>query len=122
MSLHLFAGLQWSPVVFTGVVESLLVSLVSPGSNAALLTIFIFESTIIRIRELPKFESVMPGNLFHHQDAFEFFSNLTDQVDEVLKKNKLPQVFQKTLGGVFLDQKLCRGCEHKLATSSHSNV
>lgn len=65
--------------------------------------------------------SWLPGNLlglFCYQDAFEFFSNLTDQVDEVLKKSKHPQVFQQTLGGVFLDQKLCRGCEHKLVLSS----
>ena len=52
-------------------------------------------------------------NVREQQDAFEFFSNLIDQLDEVLKKHKLPQIFQKTFGGVHLDQKLCRGCDHK---------
>jgi ubiquitin carboxyl-terminal hydrolase 9/24 len=54
-----------------------------------------------------------PVNIREQQDAFEFFSNLAEQADEVLKKNKLPQIFSKTFGGVFLDEKICRGCEHR---------
>ena len=28
------------------------------------------------------------------------------------QKKSSPQVFQKTFGGAFLDQKICRGCDH----------
>ena len=29
-----------------------------------------------------------------------------------LQAYNYPQVFQQTFGGVFLDQKICRGCDH----------
>ena len=71
-----------------------------------------------------------PVNVREQQDAFDFFCNLTDQVDEQLKvgrevrkrkmhchlvcpqKKSCPQIFQKTFGGSFLDQMICRGCDH----------
>ncbi|XP_065183511.1 ubiquitin carboxyl-terminal hydrolase 24-like [Sycon ciliatum] len=52
-------------------------------------------------------------NVREQQDAFEFFNSLTDQLDEELKKYKKEPVFAKSFGGVFGDQKLCRGCPHR---------
>jgi len=54
-----------------------------------------------------------PVNVREQQDAFDFFCNLTDQVDEQLKKKGCSQVFKDTFGGAFLDQKICRDCEHR---------
>ena len=47
------------------------------------------------------------------QDAFDFFTALTDQLDETLKRYKREPVFQNRLQGVFSDQKNCEDCPHK---------
>lgn len=54
-----------------------------------------------------------PVNVREQQDAFEFFSNLTDQLDEILKKAGQEQVFKKTFCGMFADQKICKECNHR---------
>ncbi|XP_065904481.1 ubiquitin carboxyl-terminal hydrolase 24-like isoform X2 [Dysidea avara] len=54
-----------------------------------------------------------PINVREQRDALEFFNDLIDQVDEILKKKSYPQIFMKTFGGTFLDQKICRGCDHR---------
>ena len=74
-----------------------------------------------------------PVNVREQQDAYDFFCNLTDQINEQLKvrdiapfpdgttgkpmcimqKLGVPQVFQEVFGGAYLDQKLCRECDHK---------
>ncbi|CAI8010592.1 Ubiquitin carboxyl-terminal hydrolase 24, partial [Geodia barretti] len=53
-----------------------------------------------------------PVNVREQQDAYDFFCNLTDQIDEHLKKLGLPKVFEEIFGGAYLDQKICRDCEH----------
>ncbi|KAJ7330597.1 Ubiquitin carboxyl-terminal hydrolase 24 [Desmophyllum pertusum] len=54
-----------------------------------------------------------PVNVREQQDAFEFFSNLTDQLDEILKKTGQEQLFKKTFCGMFADQKICKECNHR---------
>ncbi|XP_019857623.1 PREDICTED: ubiquitin carboxyl-terminal hydrolase 24-like [Amphimedon queenslandica] len=54
-----------------------------------------------------------PVNVLEHQDASEFFSSLTDQIDETLKKRGHSKVFEERFGGQFLDQIICHGCEHR---------
>ena len=44
------------------------------------------------------------------QDAFEFFNQLVDQVDEYLSKKGMPKVFSRKFSGLYLDQKICQGC------------
>jgi ubiquitin carboxyl-terminal hydrolase 9/24 len=53
-----------------------------------------------------------PVNIREQQDAFEFFSNLTDQLDSQLKKKGKIEVFQKTFSGMFTDQIICKDCPH----------
>ncbi|XP_015755638.1 PREDICTED: ubiquitin carboxyl-terminal hydrolase 24-like [Acropora digitifera] len=54
-----------------------------------------------------------PVNVREQQDAFEFFSNLTDQLDEFLKNAGQEQVFKKTFCGMFADQKICKECNYR---------
>ena len=50
---------------------------------------------------------------FAFQDAFEFFTQIVDQVDEYLVSNNKPKVFSKKFEGIFSDQKICQGCPHR---------
>ena len=54
-----------------------------------------------------------PVNVREQQDAFEFFTQIVDQVDEYLMENKKPKIFSKKFEGVFSDQKICHGCPHR---------
>ncbi|XP_033116308.1 ubiquitin carboxyl-terminal hydrolase 24-like [Anneissia japonica] len=54
-----------------------------------------------------------PVNIREQQDAFEFFTDLTDQIDEFLKANGKKQVFKSKFQGVFTDQKICQDCPHR---------
>ncbi|XP_022101626.1 ubiquitin carboxyl-terminal hydrolase 24-like isoform X2 [Acanthaster planci] len=54
-----------------------------------------------------------PVNIREQQDAFEFFTNLTDQMEEYLKKNKQKEIFKPKFKGVFSDQKICEDCPHR---------
>ncbi|XP_057299797.1 ubiquitin carboxyl-terminal hydrolase 24-like isoform X2 [Hydractinia symbiolongicarpus] len=53
-----------------------------------------------------------PVNVREQQDAFEFFINITDQIDENLKGLKKDEMFKKTFSGTFVDQKICQECSH----------
>ncbi|XP_067939467.1 ubiquitin carboxyl-terminal hydrolase 24-like [Watersipora subatra] len=52
-------------------------------------------------------------NVREQQDAFDFFTALTDQLDETLKKLGQTKIFEKKFQGVFSDQKNCEECSHK---------
>ena len=54
-----------------------------------------------------------PVNVREQQDAFEFFTQIVDQVDEFLAANNKPKIFSKKFEGVFSDQKVCQGCPHR---------
>ena len=54
-----------------------------------------------------------PVNVREQQDAFEFFTQIVDQIDEYLVENKKPKIFSKKFEGVFSDQKICHGCPHR---------
>ena len=54
-----------------------------------------------------------PVNVREQQDAFEFFTQIVDQVDEYLVENKRSKIFSKTFEGIFSDQKICHGCPHR---------
>ena len=54
-----------------------------------------------------------PVNVREQQDAFEFFINVTDQMDEYMKSLKKEEIFKRTFGGMFVDQKICQECTHK---------
>ena len=51
-----------------------------------------------------------PVNVREQQDAFEFFTQIVDQVDEYLQSEKKEKIFSKKFEGVFSDQKICEGC------------
>lgn len=53
-------------------------------------------------------------NLREQHDAFEFFNTLVDSVDEGLKAFNAIPIVSKVLGGSFADQKICKGCPHRL--------
>ncbi|GBG68283.1 hypothetical protein CBR_g2830 [Chara braunii] len=55
----------------------------------------------------------LPINLREHQDAFEFFNRLYDQVDETLKATRHEPTLTKIFGGTFAQQVICRGCPHR---------
>lgn len=52
-------------------------------------------------------------NVREQQDAFEFFTQVVDQVDEFLVKHQRPKIFSTKFEGVFSDQKICQGCPHR---------
>jgi ubiquitin carboxyl-terminal hydrolase 9/24 len=54
-----------------------------------------------------------PVNVREQQDAFEFFTQIVDQVDEFLTSKKRPKLFSEHFEGVFSDQMLCQGCPHR---------
>ncbi len=54
-----------------------------------------------------------PVNVREQQDAFEFFIQVVDQVDEYLAKHRKPKLFSSKFEGVFSDQKICQGCPHR---------
>lgn len=54
-----------------------------------------------------------PVNPREQQDAFEFFTELIDQMDQCLKTNDKEEVFKRRYQGVFSDQKICKGCPHR---------
>ena len=53
-------------------------------------------------------------NLREQHDAFEFFNCLVDSLDEGLKSFSYNPVLSEVLGGAFADQKICKGCPHRL--------
>ena len=53
-----------------------------------------------------------PVNPREQQDAFEFFINFTDQIDERLKALKVKELFKRSFNGMFVDQKICKECTH----------
>ncbi|EDV23143.1 uncharacterized protein TRIADDRAFT_27581 [Trichoplax adhaerens] len=54
-----------------------------------------------------------PINLHEQQDAFEFFVNLVDQMDEQLKQANCNQIFKETFCGNLTNQVVCKDCPHK---------
>ncbi|XP_070563005.1 ubiquitin carboxyl-terminal hydrolase 24-like isoform X2 [Ptychodera flava] len=54
-----------------------------------------------------------PVNVREQQDAFEFFTDLTDQLDEYLKKQNHKELFKPKFQGIFSDQKICKDCPHR---------
>ena len=55
-------------------------------------------------------------NLREQHDALEFFNSLIDILDEGLKAVGHEPVLIRVLGGIFADQKICKGCPHRLVT------
>ena len=54
-----------------------------------------------------------PVNVREQQDAFEFFTQIIDQVDEWLADRKRAKIFPSFFEGTFSDQKICQECPHK---------
>lgn len=53
-------------------------------------------------------------NVCEQQDAFDFFTSLTDQLDEYLKGIQRDEIFHKQFGGIFCNQMICiDGCRHR---------
>ena len=52
-------------------------------------------------------------NVREQQDAFEFFTQIADQVDEYLISRGKPKIFSEKFEGIFSDQKICQGCPHR---------
>ncbi|CAB3404322.1 unnamed protein product [Caenorhabditis bovis] len=60
-----------------------------------------------------RFEPDVPLNTKQHHDAIDFYSILLDKCDEVIKKLKLPQMFQEKFYGKYSYEKICYGCWHR---------
>jgi ubiquitin carboxyl-terminal hydrolase 9/24 len=53
-------------------------------------------------------------NIREQQDAFDFFTSMTDQIDEYLKSIKQEEIFHKQFEGIFCNQMICtNGCRHR---------
>jgi len=53
-------------------------------------------------------------NICEQQDAFDFFTSMTDQIDEYLKSIKQEEIFHKQFEGIFCNQMICtNGCRHR---------
>ncbi|CAF4573224.1 unnamed protein product [Rotaria sp. Silwood1] len=53
-------------------------------------------------------------NVREQQDAFDFFTAMTDQIDEYLKNIKQEEIFHKQFEGIFCNQMICtNGCNHR---------
>ncbi|CAF0751200.1 unnamed protein product [Adineta ricciae] len=53
-------------------------------------------------------------NVREQQDAFDFFTAMTDQIDEYLKGIKQEEIFHKQFEGIFCNQMICtNGCNHR---------
>ena len=53
-------------------------------------------------------------NIREQQDAFDFFTAMTDQIDEYLKSMKQEEIFRKQFEGIFCNQMICtNGCRHR---------
>ncbi|KAK8401660.1 hypothetical protein O3P69_001054 [Scylla paramamosain] len=54
-----------------------------------------------------------PVNVREQQDAFEFYTRLTEQVDDYLKSQTKEKVFAQRFGGVYSIQRICQDCPHR---------
>ncbi len=54
-----------------------------------------------------------PVNVREQQDAFEFYTQILDQVDEFLVARQKAKIFPSYFEGIFSDQKLCQECPHR---------
>ncbi|XP_076051171.1 ubiquitin carboxyl-terminal hydrolase 24-like isoform X2 [Oratosquilla oratoria] len=54
-----------------------------------------------------------PVNVREQQDAFEFYTRLTEQIDDCLKRQKLEDVFARRFQGVYSVQRICQDCPHR---------
>eukprot|EP00057_Strongylocentrotus_purpuratus_P016370 XP_011670844.1 PREDICTED: ubiquitin carboxyl-terminal hydrolase 24-like [Strongylocentrotus purpuratus] len=54
-----------------------------------------------------------PVNVREQQDAFDFFTILTDQLDEYLKKSGQKEVMKQKFQGLYLNQMICQDCPHR---------
>jgi ubiquitin carboxyl-terminal hydrolase 9/24 len=61
-------------------------------------------------------------NVREQQDALEFFNAIVDIVDESLKAVAVEPVGQRTFGGMFADQKICKTCPHRLGIVMYANI
>lgn len=54
-----------------------------------------------------------PVNVREQQDAFEFYTRLTEQVDDYLKSGRRESVFAQRFEGVYSIQRICQDCPHR---------
>lgn len=61
-----------------------------------------------------------PINVQEQQDVFEFYGQLIDQIDEHLIKKGWDPVFKPKFQGLFHDEIVCQGCQHRYVL--HDNL
>ncbi|XP_071548346.1 ubiquitin carboxyl-terminal hydrolase 24-like isoform X1 [Panulirus ornatus] len=54
-----------------------------------------------------------PVNVREQQDAFEFYTRLTEQIDDHLKSQQKDNVFARRFEGVYSIQRICQDCPHR---------
>lgn len=54
-----------------------------------------------------------PVNVREQQDAFEFYTRLTEQVDDYLKTQCRERVFAQRFEGIYSIQRICQDCPHR---------
>ncbi|CAL4149746.1 unnamed protein product, partial [Meganyctiphanes norvegica] len=54
-----------------------------------------------------------PVNVREQQDAFEFYTRLTEQIDDSLRSQKLDSIIAPRFEGVYSIQRICQDCPHR---------
>lgn len=57
----------------------------------------------------------VPDDISHFlsTDAFEFYTRLTEQIDDYLKGQRHERVFAHRFEGVYSIQRICQDCPHR---------
>lgn len=53
-----------------------------------------------------------PMNVLEQMDVDEFFNNLTDRIENVVKPTKNDGIIKRVFGGVLSNELICKGCPH----------
>ena len=51
-------------------------------------------------------------NVLEQMDVDEFFNNLLDKIDNLLKSSKNEPIIKRVFGGVLSNELICKGCPH----------
>ena len=53
-----------------------------------------------------------PINVLEQMDVDEFFNNLLDKIENLLKSSKNEPIIKRVFGGVLSNELICKGCPH----------
>lgn len=53
-----------------------------------------------------------PINVLEQMDVDEFFNNIMDKLENLIKNNKMAGITKRVFGGVLSNELICKGCPH----------